>query len=100
VFVLDEGDIDHVYPQTPEVGHVDSALDEVRDYLGNLAFLDKGDNRSIKNAPFLRKQREVYATASPQLTHDLSANRWKPWNFKSYERRRDELIAMALRVFA
>jgi hypothetical protein len=100
VFVLDQGDIDHIYPQSPEPGADDSRLEPVKDYLGNLAFLDLGDNRSIKNAPFDRKQREVYATAAPQLTKDLGdRKRWKTWDIKAYNRRRDDLVEMARKVF-
>jgi hypothetical protein len=100
VFLIDSADVDHIYPRSPETGNEDVALDPVRDYLGNLAFLDLADNRSMKNAPFARKQADVYKTAKAQLTKVLADKKATPtWSLKSYEARRDYLLKMALEVF-
>jgi hypothetical protein len=100
VFDLSQGDVDHVYPQSPRPGQGDAHLDADREHLGNLAFLASSDNRAAGNAPFQQKQQSVYATATPLLTRDLAdVNRWRQWTHAEYSSRQHLLVDICMEVF-
>jgi hypothetical protein len=101
IFTLDRGDIDHIYPEKPKAGSEDADLDKVRDNIGNLAYLDESDNRSLKNEDFSTKQSAVYATAAAQLTRELSDTKAYPgWAMPQFDAHRDKVVEMSLKVFS
>ena len=100
VFSLAKADIEHIYPQTPEHGHEDPALEKVKRNLGNLAFLYQGDNRRYKNKPFAVKQVKAYKSSESALTSDLASRRkWPRWTTSQVKRRQSELVDLAVAVF-
>lgn len=104
IFDLDSITIEHIYPRNPQPGEGDPAVDPVKNALGNLTFWASTDNQAAANQSFAaKKQAPYYPNSAVQLTSELAGEpAWKQtgdWTLADLESRRDDMIAIALRVF-
>lgn len=94
---LSQVQIEHVYPQEPQVGHREAALDAVVHQVGNLTFLSSADNIGVSNKPFIEK-RTGYRTASSRMTRALADE--MTWSSTMVSNRGDQLVGYLKRIYA
>lgn len=97
IFDLERVTIEHIHPQKPAASDSDSELDAVRHHLGNLTFFGPDENSKAGNRNFASKKEIYYAPSRVGMTKDLAA--YSQWTISEYEKRRDELVKNACKVF-
>lgn len=83
--------IEHVY-----AGGGDSALEALRDTIGNLTILGPKDNDAVGNKPFDQK-RPVFEKSNLLLNQEIAKN--AEWTESVVKARQERLIQMATKVF-
>jgi len=94
LFVLDNVNIEHVYPQNPVTGN--RLLDNLKHSLGNLTALDEQEGVRAGNKDFADKK-AVYARSRFQITKPLG--RLTKWDQTSISKRADFYAERAKRIF-
>jgi hypothetical protein len=96
---IDNLQVEHIYPQTPQPGHVDTALEPVKHHLGNLTYFTDADNRCASNEPFAVKQ-PTFASSGVKLNIKLASEAaWCPWTAAAVQQRQEDLLLRALKIF-
>jgi hypothetical protein len=96
VFDFKQTNLEHVYPQNPQPGDEDAALDVVINDLGNLTLLDEGDGVVAGNESFVQKQ-PIYQISKIALSRELADE--QQWTINEVEKRADQYVEMALKIF-
>ena len=96
VFDIDSLTLEHIYPQNPQKGEECKKLNDLTDHLGNLTLLGPEDNSEMGNLPFSKKRSE-YKNSRLKLSQEIGKKR--KWDFKAVNKRTDELIEMAVKIF-
>lgn len=94
---IDEASLEHIYPQNPAPQDVDPGLAPYTNLIGNLTFFSSTDNVAASNKSFKDKKTNNYAHSAVQMTADLS--KLNAWTAVELEKRENELLDAALRVF-
>ncbi len=94
---LSQVQIEHIYPQEPQVGERDSLLDGVVHHIGNLTFLSGDDNLDASNKPFREKSVDYRGTSS-RMTQEIARN--KKWAVEDVEMRGTRLLNFLERIYA
>ncbi|MFI6448822.1 DUF262 domain-containing protein [Kitasatospora sp. NPDC050543] len=97
VFDLDQVTIEHIYPQSPQAGSVDSGLAPLVHQLGNLTFFGPGENSDAGNKSFLVKRDNYYKKSKIRLTRELGD--LAEWTTEEYSKRLDRIKSDACKVF-
>ncbi|MFE6983783.1 DUF262 domain-containing protein [Streptomyces griseus] len=97
VFDLERVTIEHIHPQKPAPSDSDPQLDTVCHHLGNLTFFGPDENSKAGNKNFASKKETYYAPSRVGMTSDLTG--YNQWSIGEYEKRRDNLLEDACKVF-
>ncbi|MGH2778415.1 MAG: DUF262 domain-containing protein [Actinomycetota bacterium] len=89
--------VEHIYPQTPEVGERWQNHAQMINRLGNLTLLGKRLNTSIKNADFATKKEKGYKSSDILLTKELLAH--DAWSPEAVEARQQEVSALVFGIW-
>lgn len=96
VFDIASFQVEHIYPQSAKAGNINEELELLKHDLGNLSFWGERDNKAASNADFSEKK-AIYANSSVSLNRDLA--NLDTWNRKELEKRRKQLVDMAVKIF-
>ena len=96
VYDLRECWIEHIYPKSPQGGHIVAYLDDKKDLLPNLTILSPNDNRSANNDPFTQK-RSYYQRSQIAITRNIGA--LQNWDQAEYDRNKMKILDWANRLF-
>ena len=96
VFDISSLQVEHIYPQNAKAENTNKELEPLKDDLGNLLFWGERDNKVASNADFAEKK-AMYAKSSVSLNRDLVD--FSTWNQEELEKRREQLVDMAVKVF-
>lgn len=88
--------IEHVYPRNAEASAVESALEPLKNTLGNLTIMDPGQNTLIGNESFAAKKSE-FLRSSVTLTQQIGGN--SNWTLTEIDAHKNRLADIALKVF-
>ncbi|SKC61805.1 DUF262 domain-containing protein [Plantibacter cousiniae (nom. nud.)] len=91
--------LEHIYPQTPQVGQRLPNHSALINRIGNQTLLDHRLNASIKNGNFEAKKTNAYATSELELTKDLLSYGATAWGPEEIRSRQLALAAVAAEVW-
>lgn len=96
VFDFSNTTLEHVYPRSAEGKEKNSALELVKDTIGNLTIFGPNDNNKLANKGFVAKK-PVLAKSDLKMNRDIAEN--DGWTADDVRARANELVKMALKVF-
>jgi hypothetical protein len=88
--------LEHIYPQSADQKAIDVNLEKLKHSIGNLTIFGPDDNKKLGNKMFADK-RLALKGSNLQLNRDIGGN--NQWTAKEVQKRTDELVKMALKVF-